>query len=142
MSDQLQPFTPTSSTTGAGVIDSWHNVELAAQEIKTTHGADQAAVAVELGVVAVSAVLDTVAFALDPLAKLIAAGLGWLIEHVSFLRWPLDQLAGNPDQIKVLAESLHRIGEDLRNTADDMDRAMHRVVTEWEGVGTTASTRR
>src|SRR5690349_8364994 len=105
MSDQLQPFTPTNFTTGAGVIDSWHNVELAAQEIKTTHGADQAAVAVELGVVTASAVLDTVAFVLDPLAKLIAAGLGWLIEHVSFLRWPLDQLAGNPDQIKVLAES-------------------------------------
>lgn len=135
MSDQLQPFTPTNSTTGAGVIDSWHNVELAAKEIGTTHGADRAAVAVELGVVTVSAALDTVAFALDPLAKLIAAGLGWLIEHVSFLRWPLDQLAGNPDQIKVLAESLHRTGEDLRNTADDMDRALHRVVTGWQGIG-------
>jgi uncharacterized protein YukE len=135
MNDQLQPFTPTNSTTGAGVFDSWHNVELAVQSIKTAHGGDQAAVAVELGIVTVSAVLDTVAFALDPFAKLIAAGLGWLIEHVKFLRWPLDQLAGNPDQIKLLAQSLHRTGEDLRNTADDMDRALHRVVADWQGAG-------
>lgn len=135
MNDQLQPFTPTNSTTGAGAIDSWHNVELAVQSIKTAHGEDKAAVAVELGIVTASAVLDTVAFALDPLAKLIAAGLGWLIEHVAFLRWPLDQLAGNPDQIKLLAQSLHRIGEDLRNTAEEMDHALNRVVTGWQGAG-------
>jgi hypothetical protein len=56
------------------------------RDIKTAHGADKAAIAVELGIGAASAVLDTVALMLDPLAKLISAGLGWLIEHVSFLR--------------------------------------------------------
>jgi uncharacterized protein YukE len=127
--------TSSNSTTGAGVADSWHSVATAIEGIKTAHGADKAAIAVELGVAAAGAVLDTVAFVLDPLANLISAGLGWLIEHVSFLRWPLDQIAGNPDQIKVLADGLHSIGEDLRNTAADLDSALGAQITQWQGPG-------
>ena len=125
--------TSSNETTGAGVIDSWHSFASSIESIKDAHGADKAAVAVEVGVTGASAVLDTVAFALDPLAKLISAGLGWLIEHVEFLRWPLDQIAGNPDAIQDLANQLHAIGQNLRNAATDFDTALAKDVTQWKG---------
>ena len=125
--------TSSNETTGAGVIDSWHSFASSIESIKNAHDSDRAAVAVEIGVTGVSAVLDTVAFALDPLAKLISAGLGWLIEHVEFLRWPLDQLAGNPDAIQDLANQLHTIGQNLRNSATDFDNALKNDVTKWQG---------
>ncbi|HEY4453904.1 MAG TPA: hypothetical protein VGN81_06285 [Pseudonocardiaceae bacterium] len=125
--------TSSNETTGAGVIDSWHSFASSIESIKNAHGADKAAVAVEVGVTGASAVLDTVAFALDPLAKLISAGLGWLIEHVEFLRWPLDQIAGNPDAIQDLANQLHTIGQNLRNAASDFDNALTKDVTNWKG---------
>jgi hypothetical protein len=36
----------------------------------------------------------------DPLGLLDAAGLGWLVEHVDFLREPLDWLAGHGDRFE------------------------------------------
>ncbi|TVT31637.1 hypothetical protein FNH05_28180 [Amycolatopsis rhizosphaerae] len=127
--------TSSNATSGAGVVDSWNSVAKACEEIKTAHGGDRAALAVEIGVGVASGVLDTIAFVMDPLAKLIAAGLGWLIEHVSFLRWPLDQIAGNPDQIKVISDRLHGIAEDLRNTGADLDTALGSMITQWQGAG-------
>lgn len=129
----MEPITDANMTTGAGVIDSWKSVATSAEEIKTAHDGQQAAVGIELGINVASAVLDTVGFAVDPLAKLIAAGLGWLIEHVSFLRWPLDQVAGDPDAIKVIADDLHKIAQDLRNTGKDMDSALAAQVPSWQG---------
>lgn len=125
--------TSSNETTGAGVIDSWHSFASSIESLKDAHGADKAAVAVEVGVTGASAVLDTVAFALDPLAKLISAGLGWLIEHVEFLRWPLDQIAGNPDAIQDLANQLHTIGQQLRNAATNFDNTLAKDVTNWKG---------
>ena len=131
----VEPITSSNSTTGAGVIDSWHSLASSIEQIKTAHGADAAAIGVEIGVTVVGAVADTVAFALDPLAKLISAGLGWLIEHISFLKWPLDQVAGNPAEIKKLADELHKIAETLRRAAKDMDSTLQAQVTHWKGAG-------
>ncbi|WP_236796208.1 hypothetical protein [Amycolatopsis sp. GM8] len=131
----VEPITSSNSTSGAGVIDSWHQVAISADEIKNAHGADAAAIGVELGINVASAVLDTVAFALDPLAKLIAAGLGWLIEHISFLKKPLDWVAGDPAGVNKLAEELHTIAEDLRNAGKDLDSALTAQITQWQGSG-------
>ncbi|WP_033294799.1 WXG100 family type VII secretion target [Amycolatopsis jejuensis] len=129
----VEPITSTNSTTGAGVFDSWKSFASAIDHLKHAHGADTAAVGVEIGITAVSAIADTVAFALDPLAKLMAAGVGWLIEHISFLKEPLDQLAGDPAEIKKLAEGLHKIGEKLRQASTDLDSALKAQITQWEG---------
>ncbi|RJQ78314.1 WXG100 family type VII secretion target [Amycolatopsis panacis] len=123
------------TTTGAGVADSWYSVASSIREIRDLHGADAAAVGVEIGVSLAGAIADTVAFALDPLGKLIAAGLGWMVEHLSFLKTPLDKLAGDPAAIKAMAEQLHRTGEDLRNSAKDLDLTLEKTITEWQGGG-------
>jgi hypothetical protein len=129
------PITASNSTTGAGVFDSWKQVGDSIGKVQTEHGGDLAAVSVELGINVISAVLDTVAFAMDPLAKLIAAGLGWLIEHVSFLKWPLDQVAGNPSEVTKLANELHKIGESLRTTGTELDDTLKSTITQWQGKG-------
>ncbi|WP_410587770.1 hypothetical protein [Amycolatopsis sp. lyj-23] len=129
------PITASNSTTGAGVFDSWKQVGDSIGKVQTEHGGDLAAVGVELGINIVSAALDTVAFAMDPLAKLIAAGLGWLIEHVSFLKWPLDQVAGNPSEVTKVANELHKIGESLRNTGTQLDDTLKSTITQWQGKG-------
>ncbi|GLY34833.1 hypothetical protein Amsp01_008570 [Amycolatopsis sp. NBRC 101858] len=129
------PITASNSTTGAGVFDSWKQVGDSIGKVQTEHGGDLAAVSVELGINVISAALDTVAFVMDPLAKLIAAGLGWLIEHVSFLKWPLDQVAGNPAEVTKVANELHKIGESLRNTGTSLDDTLKATITKWEGKG-------
>jgi len=129
------PITASNSTTGAGVFDSWKQVGDSIGKVQTEHGGDLAAVSVELGINIVSAALDTVAFVMDPLAKLIAAGLGWLIEHVSFLKWPLDQVAGNPAEVTNLANELHKIGESLRHTGTELDDTLKSTITQWQGKG-------
>lgn len=125
----------TSNTAGAGVIDSWHQVAISCGEVQQAHGGDLVAVGVELGVNIASAVLDTVALAMDPFSKLIAAGLGWLIEHIAVLKWPLDQVAGNPAEVSKLAEELHKIAESLRNAGDDLDKNLKSMITKWDGAG-------
>lgn len=129
------PITSANSTTGAGVFDSWKQVGDSIGKVQTEHGGDLAAVSVELGINVISAALDTVAFVMDPLAKLIAAGLGWLIEHVSFLKWPLDQVAGNPSEVTKVANELHKIGESLRNAGTELDETLKSTITQWTGKG-------
>ncbi|MEV5719783.1 hypothetical protein AB0L41_38350 [Amycolatopsis mediterranei] len=129
------PITASNSTTGAGVFDSWKQVGDSIGKVQTEHGGDLAAVSVELGINLISATLDTVAFVMDPLSKLIAAGLGWLIEHVSFLKWPLDQVAGNPSEVTKVANELHKIGEALRNTGTQLDDTLKSTITQWQGKG-------
>ncbi|HEX7657931.1 MAG TPA: hypothetical protein VF444_00520 [Pseudonocardiaceae bacterium] len=124
----------TSDTSGAGVADSWHGVATTIDELKSAHGAQVAALSVELGISVVGAVADTIAFAIDPFAKLISAGLGWLIEHISFLKAPLDQLLGNPQGVQALAEALHKTAEHLRNAASDMGDSLKKTITQWTGV--------
>src|ERR1700736_4798782 len=54
---------------------------------------------------AFSTVMDALSLVAAPLAGLLGAGIGWLIEHVSFLREPLDKLCGNPGAIQAESET-------------------------------------
>jgi uncharacterized protein YukE len=129
VADQLD-VSSSNWSTGTGVIDSYNSL---ITDIKNAHDEDKAQAAVEIGVAAVGAVIDTVSTVLNPLSKLIAAGLGWLIEHVEFLRKPLDLIAGNPTAIGQIADELHKIGQDLRNTATDLDGELSAQLSGWTG---------
>lgn len=73
----------------------------------------------------------------DPLRALAEVGLGWLIEHVSFLREPLDQLAGNPSEIKAHAHTWHNIGAELTRIAGEHDARLGQLQC-WQGVAADA----
>lgn len=53
----------------------------------------------------------------DPLAVLATAGLGWLVEHVAFLRGPLDWLAGHDDVLEDAAVVWRQAGTTLGGIA-------------------------
>jgi len=68
---------------------------------------------------AIGAASSTVMLAIDPLGSIIGAGVGWLIEHVSFLRDALNQLMGNPEEIQANVEATKKQAADLRVLAED-----------------------
>ncbi|QYN23520.1 hypothetical protein K1T34_14325 [Amycolatopsis sp. DSM 110486] len=55
---------------------------------------------------AVATALDALSVAMDPFGAALAAGVGWLLEHVGPLKEALNGLTGNPDQIKAQSETL------------------------------------
>lgn len=68
---------------------------------------------------AIGAVASTVSLVLDPFGSLLGAGLGWLMEHISFLREALDQLMGDPDVINANVTDTKAKAADLRVLAED-----------------------
>jgi uncharacterized protein YukE len=63
---------------------------------------------------AIGAASSTAMLAIDPFGTLLGAGIGWLIEHVSFLKEPLDQLMGDPDEIKANVEATKATAAEMR----------------------------
>ncbi|AXX33605.1 hypothetical protein KCV87_24520 [Actinosynnema pretiosum subsp. pretiosum] len=88
---------------------------------------DVAEIAMNLG----AAGLDLLGAALDPLGALGTAGIGWLIEHVSFLREPLDYLAGNGDRIKAAVTTWNESADALRRVAKAQHDAVETRVSGW-----------
>src|SRR5688500_6492473 len=68
---------------------------------------------------AIGAASATVMLVIDPLGSIIGAGIGWLIEHVSFLRDALNQLMGNPEEIQANVEANKAKAVELRQLAED-----------------------
>jgi hypothetical protein len=94
---------------GAGVVSSW--ADLAEADKGDPF---------EVVFAATAAGLDTLAFVADPFASLLGAGIGWLIEHIDFLREPLDALAGDPLQIKAAANAWHGVATELTAVATEL----------------------
>jgi EspA-like secreted protein len=67
-----------------------------------------------------SVALDTLGFVADPFQSLLSAGVGWAIEHISFLHEPLDALAGDPQQIRAAAQAWHAASSELAAIADEL----------------------
>jgi hypothetical protein len=67
--------------------------------------------------------LDLLGAAMDPLGTLASAGVGWLIEHISFLREGLDKLAGNPAEVTAKAQTWQNIAKSLNDTADTYEQS-------------------
>ncbi|WP_433279630.1 WXG100 family type VII secretion target [Pseudonocardia xinjiangensis] len=68
---------------------------------------------------AAGAGLDTLGAVTDPFDEVLSSGAGWLIEHVWFLREPLDALAGDPQQVIAQARTWSNIAAELRSIAAD-----------------------
>ncbi|WP_199434940.1 WXG100 family type VII secretion target [Qaidamihabitans albus] len=109
-------------TAGAGIIDT---VNTAAQDLDNPE--DWAMDGVALG-------LDALGFVANPLGGLLSAGIGWLIEHLDFLREPLDDLAGDPAKInEVAAVWGEQVRSDVGQIAADYERALATEIASWEG---------
>ncbi|MEQ3552187.1 hypothetical protein WIS52_17070 [Pseudonocardia nematodicida] len=108
---------------GAGVLSSIDDVSTAVREQD----------AVGVGVATAVAGLDTLGLVADPVRELSSAGVGWAIEHFAFLREPLDQLCGDPDQILARARDWQRTSRDLGAAADILEGAIAVASAGWTG---------
>ena len=76
-----------------------------------------------LGIDAAADGLDTLGLIMDPFGVLLSAPIGWIIEHVSFLKEPLDLIAGDPDQVRAKAGTWTNIAAALEKSAADYRRS-------------------
>jgi hypothetical protein len=88
--------------------------------------------ATELGLNAAALGLDALGMFMDPVGALATAGIGWLIEHLSFLREPLDLLAGNSDKIKAAVGTWNQVSVAIAQIADEQNKAVQSQVGSWQ----------
>ncbi len=118
----------TTATSGAGIADSYAGLVSSI----TNDSESSAGQVADVAISGAGAVVDTVAALSDPLNALINAGVGWLLQHVSFLREPLDMLLGNPDAINSQINTLKTAAAQVR-TESAQHQSNMRQVQNWQG---------
>ncbi|PRY61292.1 hypothetical protein BCF74_10640 [Knoellia remsis] len=96
---------------GAGIFDS------SEQLVRSLGSGDW----VSAGLAGLSTGIDAMATASDPFGSLIAAGIGFAMEHFSPLKGWLDDLAGNPGQIIANGQTCENVRKELIRIADSID---------------------
>lgn len=92
----------------------------------------------EVGLAAFSTVMDTVAAVMDPLGQLIAAGLGWLMEHVEPLKGWLNDLTGDAGAVLGFAGTWENIAAAMAAAADELDRVVRADLAGMSGAAVVA----
>jgi uncharacterized protein YukE len=87
------------------------------------------------GVIGAAGVAEFVA---DPIAGLASAGVGWLIEHVSFLREPLDWVVGDQAALDDMAGTWENISAEMDAVSDDLTKDVEGYAPGWRGDGAEA----
>ncbi|OLF16293.1 hypothetical protein [Actinophytocola xanthii] len=113
--------TADNATDGARIVDT---VWKCAQDFNNP--SDWAFDGVALG-------LDVLGFVSNPLGTLVGAGIGWLIEHVSFLKEPLDDLAGDPGAINVVAATWGEVAKACGKVGNDYAQMATSQTATWKG---------
>ncbi|WP_328459448.1 hypothetical protein OHA21_27135 [Actinoplanes sp. NBC_00393] len=113
----------TTTFTGLGLVEDAHQIVTG---IRSLNWVDTA-----LG--GVSASLDTLALAVDPLGTLAAWGVAWLIEHVRPLQDALDWLAGNPAEVAAQAAAWSNVAALTESARLEFADRLRVEVAEWYG---------
>jgi hypothetical protein len=80
----------------------------------------------------VATALDVIGMALDPFGAIASAGVGWLLQHVDFLREPIDKLTGDPAAITAVSQTWVNIAKNLNQNATDYATAL-KSTEHWSG---------
>ncbi|WIX92686.1 hypothetical protein [Amycolatopsis sp. DG1A-15b] len=116
-------FDDDNRSAGAGFFEAATGLDKAVKEN------DQVAI----GIGAAGMALETIGLVLDPIGSLLTAGIGWLIEHITILRWPLDILMGDPIGIAAASEALTAEKKKLEQWSADHQRALDTLMKDWSG---------
>jgi Tuberculosis necrotizing toxin len=79
------------------------------------------------GMAAFGAAMDIAATVSDPLGSLVAAGLGWVMEHLEPLKTWLDQLTGDAGQVAGFSGTWGNISTQMTSSADELVRILKDV---------------
>jgi uncharacterized protein YukE len=118
----------TTATSGAGIVDSYTGLVSAITSDSESEGEK----VLDVGLSALGVVTDTIGFAIDPLGSVLTAGVGWLLEHISFLREPLDALLGNPDEINANIDQLKNAALEMHMISEEHRQDLS-AVSDWSG---------
>ncbi|MGV9363462.1 PPE domain-containing protein [Amycolatopsis sp. NPDC003731] len=121
-----------AQTGGAGIFND------AAATLTDARNGDWGNLALDVGTDA----LDLLGAAMDPFGTLAGAGVGWLIEHISFLKDGLDKLAGKPQAITAKAVTWTNIAKQLTETAESYERKAKRVQQSFSDCGSAEAYQR
>jgi hypothetical protein len=113
---------PGASTAGAGIVG---DIGATVQGIQDGNWAGA-------GFGAVGTAMSALSLVADPLAGFLSAGIGWLIEHVSFLREPLDKLCGDPGAIQAESNTWKNIKTEMDAIRAEYEQAVGREVSSWQ----------
>lgn len=70
----------------------------------------------------------------DPVGYFAAAGMGWVIEHVPPLKWSLDAVSGNPEEIKKVTKAwTETVGKPMATVAEKVRDAASATTSGWSG---------
>jgi RHS repeat-associated protein len=123
-----QPVSSTTAVSGVWVLED-------AQGLKSSIESGDWASAV-LG--AAGTAMDALAFVEDPFGSILAAGVGWLMEHVGPLKHALDSLAGNPEVIAAHSQTWKNIAQELGSIGTDLASQVNTDLSGWSGPGADA----
>ncbi|MEU8633151.1 RHS repeat-associated core domain-containing protein [Amycolatopsis sp. NPDC048633] len=82
---------------------------------------------------AVGTALDALSMAMDPFGAILAAGVGWLIEHVGPLKEALNALTGNADEIAAQSETWKNVAKELGSVGEDLTGMVKADTASWTG---------
>lgn len=77
--------------------------------------------------------MDAIGAAIDPFGSLLGAGIGWLIEHIGFLKKPLDYLAGDPEEITAKQQTWENIAKALNDAATQYKQSAQTMASNNQG---------
>ncbi|MEV4639212.1 hypothetical protein AB0J80_17840 [Actinoplanes sp. NPDC049548] len=86
--------------------------------------------------------LSAIGAVMDPLQAVFAAGVGWLMEHVSCLREPLDRLMGDPKAIEGHAQSWKNVEQRIYDATGFFVAEVNRSTAAWAAASAEAYRRR
>lgn len=77
---------------------------------------------VDRGLSGVAVGVDVYATVSDPLGSLFAAGIGWVIDHLSPIKDWFDELTGNPEEVSAFAQTWGNVRTELDRVRADYAR--------------------
>ncbi|WIX91932.1 DUF6531 domain-containing protein [Amycolatopsis sp. DG1A-15b] len=81
----------------------------------------------------VGTALDALSMAMDPFGAILAAGVGWLMEHVGPLKEALNGLTGNADEIAAQSETWKNVATELGSIGEDLTGMVKADTVSWTG---------
>jgi hypothetical protein len=85
------------------------------------------------------AALDVLGDIGDPLGAVISCAVGWIVDHVSFLRDPVDWLAGDPHSIEASVKTYANVGAGMHKAARHYADALTALDADaWSGTAADA----
>jgi len=124
------PVDTSTAFGGAGLLDSLQSLNTSLQSGDWLGSA----------LSGVGVALDTVATAMDPLGSLIAAGLGWLIEHLEPLKGWLNDLTGDAGAVLGFAGTWDNVAAAMNDAGDELNRLVRADLEAMSGASIAAYT--